>query len=316
MSCKYGSSKENYTFLRNSPYYGNLIQGFETNELKQKREDVCTNFINDNSLRENSSVKEICKEFMYMYNYLNKIHSSQKKDKTITDEDCHFMNYWLNLKLKKNNIDTSMCVNDFYDKLRIKDESFFSSPTLLEKHLHVIDSGNLKNMELLYELYDTKQKIIDEMYNQDITENKKELCKTYTKKCYDIYIEGMDNCLNGYDDFYEALKDFKISYNYAIEWDPKDLKNCQFSQYFYLPNYDPVLEKQRNIMASKILSAPLILSFYTPLGTFLRTKLNIVKNRWMNSDEYERELSSLYTDIEDNISNNGEYNIGYYSETN
>ncbi|SBS92069.1 PIR Superfamily Protein, partial [Plasmodium ovale curtisi] len=55
---------------------------------------------------------------------------------------------------------------------------------------------------------------------------------------------------------------------------------------------------------------------YTPLGTFLRTKINIVKNRWINSDEYESELSQLSTNIEDNISDDGEYNIGYYSATN
>ncbi|SBT01184.1 PIR Superfamily Protein, partial [Plasmodium ovale curtisi] len=46
----------------------------------------------------------------------------------------------------------------------------------------------------------------------------------------------------------------------------------------------------------------------------LRTKINMVKDRWINPDKNEDELLPLSTDIEDNISDNEEYNIGY-SET-
>ncbi|SBT02620.1 PIR Superfamily Protein [Plasmodium ovale curtisi] len=324
MGCINGSEKENYTFLRNAHYYGNLPPGFEIKKLDPERESVCAMFSSDANLSESSSAKEICKEFMYMYNYLNNINKSVKKDNTLTEEDCHFMNYWLNVNLKKKNIDTSICANIFYEKLKSKSESVFSSPTKLEDHLHVIDPSNLENMEILYELYDTKQKIINDMYDEDITDSKMELCKEYTKKCYDKYIEGMKNCLNGCDDFYNALKDFKISYNYAVEWDPEDLKNCKSSPYFNLPNYDAVLErKQKKIMLIQSISTPLIVLFiipllykYTPLGPFLRTKINMIKNSWMNSDEYGSELSSLPTDIEDNISDNGEYDIGYHSGIN
>ncbi|SBT55752.1 PIR Superfamily Protein [Plasmodium ovale wallikeri] len=305
MGCKYGSGKEDYLFLRNAHYYGNLPTGLDTEEFKKRRESSCSSFLTVINLLGNTHVKEICDKFIYMYYYLNNIHKSRKTDNTITDEDCHFMNYWLNVKLKMTILG-------------------IQSVAKLEEHLHEIESGNLKNMQLLYELYDTKQKIINDMYNEDITESKKGLCKEYTQKCYDKYIEGMNNCLNGYDDFYNALKDFKISYNYAVEWDPEDLKNCKSSPYFNLPNYDPVLErKEKKIMLIQSMSTTLVVLFiipllykYTPLGPFLRKKINMIKNSWINSDEYGSELSSLPTDIEYNISDNEEYNIGYYSETN
>ncbi|SBT83304.1 PIR protein, partial [Plasmodium ovale] len=54
---------------------------------------------------------------------------------------------------------------------------------------------------------------------------------------------------------------------------------------------------------------------YTPFGPFLRIKISMVKDRWIHPDKNGEELLPLSTDIEDNISDNEEYNIGY-SETN
>ncbi|SBS90944.1 PIR Superfamily Protein, partial [Plasmodium ovale curtisi] len=42
----------------------------------------------------------------------------------------------------------------------------------------------------------------------------------------------------------------------------------------------------------------------------------MVKDRWLNPGKIADELLPLSTDIEDNISDNENYNIGYYSETN
>ncbi|SBS92135.1 PIR Superfamily Protein [Plasmodium ovale curtisi] len=322
MNCKYGSSKENYTFLRNSSYYGNLPPGFDKDALESKKKVVCSIFSNDIVVPENTSLKEICERFMYMYNYLNKIHEKRETVKTITEEDCHFMNYWLNVNLKNENIVSPLCVNEFYDKLRSEDTDFFSSTTQLEKYLHVIDSGNLKKMEILYELYDTKQKITDILFDLDITEDKKNLCPEYLEKCHNKYIEGMYNCPNGYDDFCKAINDFERGYNSLIQNETDESEKCASSEYFRLLDYDSVLEKQRRIMTIKILSSPLILSFvipllykYTPFGPFLREKINMVKNRWMNHDNNGNELLLSSTDVEDNISDYEEYNIGY-SETN
>ncbi|SBS91041.1 PIR Superfamily Protein [Plasmodium ovale curtisi] len=312
-----------YGFCINSPHYKMLLENIHKEGVVQEIEDACNSFSNAVCSSENPSGIEICKKIVYMYKFLDKVQSSRNSKNTLTNEDLDFLNYWLNATLKSKNSDISICIEEFYKAMKTKEEYFISNKINLEKRLQVIDPSKLENMELLSELYDTKQKIIDIMFHQDGTVDKKELCKEYTKKCHDKYIEGMKNCLNSYDDFYKALKLFEGGYNYLTDEVSNTSENCKINEHIRLPNYDPVLEtEQRRIMTFKIMSAPLMLPFiipllykYTPLGPFLRTKINMIKNSWMNSDEYGSELSSLLTDIEDNISDNGEYNIGY-SETN
>ncbi|SBS92368.1 PIR Superfamily Protein [Plasmodium ovale curtisi] len=383
------TGKEIYGFCRNSPYYQMVVENINREidaqeEVDQKKKNdiekiknTCNSFSNDICSLDNPSAKEICEKFFCMYRFLNEAYREQYPDSILTYEDFDFLNYWLNVKLKGKNSNTSVCINKFDNEIGNKFEFFNTNKTKLGKHLHVIESGNLENMELLCELYNNERIILNMMRGQyypdegktnektleenkckgkEIEENKCEekeseekesiekeseekgseenpsevkekekqkTCLDYTEDCSTKYKKAMDNCLNDNTDFYKALKDFKISYNYVVEREPIDLMKCKYSPYFYLPKYDPVVERQRNIMAGKFLSVPLILSFvipllykYTPFGPFLRTKINMVRGRWMNQDKNENELLSLYTDIEDNISDNGEYNIGYYSETN
>ncbi|SBS94099.1 PIR Superfamily Protein [Plasmodium ovale curtisi] len=344
------TGKEIYDFCRNSPYYQMVVE-YINREInvqeevdQKKKEDIqkiknaCNSFSNDFCLIDNTPGEEICKKFFCMYKYLDDFYYLRDSKSTLTNEDFDFMNYWLNVKLKGGKGNSSICINEFNRKIKNESENFISSKKKLEKDLHVIDPDNLENMELLFELYNNERIILNMMRGQDYPDEKKKSeeedseekknekqksCSDYIEDCSKKYEKAMDKCLNDNTDFYKALNDFKISYNYAVERETKDLRNCKSSPYFYLPKYDPVVGRQRNIMAGKLLSVPLILSFvipllykYTPLGPFLRTKINIAKNRWINSDEYGNELSSLPTYIEDNISDSGEYNIGYYSGTN
>ncbi|SBT72586.1 hypothetical protein POWCR01_000036100 [Plasmodium ovale] len=283
----------------------------------QEIEDTCKTFSSNVCSFENSSVENICKDFFYMYKYLHEYYYLRDFKSTLTNEDFDFLNYWLNVKLKGENSNASICIDEFNRKIKVEVENIITNKIKLEKSLHVIDHDNLENMEILYELYNTKQKIIDIMFDLNNTEDKKDLCKNYTETCYDKYMKGMNKCLYGYDDFYKVLKLFERDYKYLIEEVTDESGKCKSNDLFRLPENDVVLEaKQRRIMRINISSSPLILLFFTPFGPFLRKKINTVKNRWMNADEYESEFLSLPTDIEDNISDNGEYNIGYYSETN
>ncbi|SBT84282.1 PIR protein [Plasmodium ovale] len=313
-----------YIFCTNSHYYEELVQYVKGKDTEVKNEKNCDDIILDTEFYQNQSAKEICQEFKFLYKSFGE-HQNKKISEagTLTDYDCNFLNYWLNDKLRKTVNDDTNYVKEFYKKIKEQDDSFFSNPKDLEEHLHVIDPYVLENMKLLYELYDSKQKIVEIMHDSNSTEDKKELCNGYTKTCYDNYKKSMDNCLNIYDDFYKALKVFETDYKHLIEQETDESGHCKDSEYFLLPDYDSVLEKQRNIMAGKILSAPLILSFvipllykYTPFGPFLRAKTKMIKNWWMNPEKNESELLLSSTDIEDNIFDNGEYNIGYYSETN
>ncbi|SBT03026.1 PIR Superfamily Protein [Plasmodium ovale curtisi] len=315
-----------YIFCTNSHYYEALVQYVKSENEKVKNEANCENIFLDKKSDQNESAKEICQEFKFLYKSFAEYHGEKKeisKEGTLTDYDCNFLNYWLNDKLRKTVNDNTNYVKEFYRKIKERDSTFFSSPNDLETHLYDIHPKILENMKLLYDLYVIKKKITDLIFDQDNTAVYKELCKRYTKECYDKYIEGMKNCLNIYDDFYKALKVYETDYKHLIEQETDESGHCKDSEYFLLPDYDSVLEKQRNIMAGKILSAPLILSFvipllykYTPFGPFLRAKTKMIKNWWMNPEKNESELLLSSTDIEDNIFDNGEYNIGYYSETN
>ncbi|SBS93319.1 PIR Superfamily Protein [Plasmodium ovale curtisi] len=316
-----------YDFCRNSPYYNMVEKNISIKDVKKAEADkigmVCKSLSNDVCSFEELSGEDICKKILYMYKFLDKAQSYWKRPGTITNEDLYFLNYWLNVKLKVNGSSASLCINKIIEAIKGLGEDFMSREKNLEKHLHDIDPSKLENMEILCELYDTKQKITDIMFDQDTTDDKKKLFPEHLQKCHDKYIEGMYNCRNGYDDFCKAIKKFERDYNYLIEKEKDESGQCKTSEYFQLLDYDSFVEKQRRIMTIKILSSPLILSFvipllykYTPLGPLLRTKIDVLKNGWMNPDKNTEELLLSSTDIEDNISDNGDYNIGYYSGTN
>ncbi|SBS92189.1 PIR Superfamily Protein [Plasmodium ovale curtisi] len=316
-----------YDFCRNSPYYNMVEKNISIKDVKETEADkigkVCKTLSNDICSFENLPGEDICKKLLYMYKFLDKAQSFWKRPSTITNEDLYFLNYWLNVKLKSKNGSASLCINKFIEAIKSLGEDFMSREKILVEHLHVIDSRKMENMELLCELYDTKQKITDIMFDQDTTDDKKKLCPEHLQKCHEKYIEVMYNCRNGYNDFCNEMKHFERDYNILIENETDKSGNCESSEYFQLLDYDFFVEKQRRIMTIKILSSPLVLSFvipllykYTPLGPLLRTKINVVKNGWMNPDKNTEELLLSSTDIEDNISDNVDYNIGYYSGTN
>ncbi|SBS92386.1 PIR protein [Plasmodium ovale] len=316
-------AKNIYKFCVNSHYYETLVQYVNDNNAEVKKEENCNNIIVDNLLHENVSTEVICKEFKYLHKSFGKYHDKEIFPKgTFTDYDCNFLNYWLNDKLRKKVSDGTNHIKFFYEQIKEKEKTFYCDNNEMEEYMHVIDPEILENMKILYELYHTKQKILDIMLKQDNSNSGKELCPQYTKKCHETYIEGVYKCLNGYEDFCKELKYFEEGYKYLTKEKTDESGHCKVSEYFLLPDYGSVLEKQRRILTIKILSSPLIMSFvipllykYTPFGPFLRAKTKMIKNRWMNPDKNKRELLLSSTDIEDNISDNGEYNIGYYSGT-
>ncbi|SBT59311.1 PIR Superfamily Protein [Plasmodium ovale wallikeri] len=325
-----------YDFCRNSPYYQMVVENInreidvqEEVDVKkkddiQKIKDACNSFSYNVCSLDSTTGKDICTNFFCMYRFLNEAYRKQYPNSILTYEDFDFLNYWLNSKLNGGNGDALVCISKFENEIGNKFDFFNTSKTKLEKHLHVVESGNLENMKLLYELYSTKQKIFDIMLKEDQSNNQEALCPQYLKKCYDDYKQGMNNCLNDYDDFYKALKKFKYYYKYGIEKETDKSGYCNISDDVRLPEYDPVLErKQKKIMLIQNITTPLIMLFiiplfykFTPFGSFLREKIRMVKDKWVSQDKNGEELLSLSTYIEDNNSDNEEYNISYYSETN
>ncbi|SBT56851.1 PIR Superfamily Protein [Plasmodium ovale wallikeri] len=334
---------DKYSFCVNSHYYEVILK-----LLNDKKDDVknmkkCDSLLTSMKFSENKNATEICKEFKFLYESLCTYGKEKtRENNTLSYYDCDFLNYWLNNILRENVTKGSINVKEFYEEIKSKDNEFFFKHEDLGKYMNVIDPEILKNMKLLYELYDNAVNVIniigDKDYKPDELENeaqenqqpKKKIqkpCSYYAEQCDKNYKEAMDRCLNSNVDYYNALKFFKGSYDFLTEKKPDELNTCKSSEFFLFLEYDPVpekeKEKEKRIKTIKISSTLSVLSLvlpliykFTPLGPFLRGKINMVRNRWMNPDKNGDELLPLSTDIEDNISDYGEYNIGYYSETN
>ncbi|SBS95611.1 PIR Superfamily Protein [Plasmodium ovale curtisi] len=322
---------DKYKFCINTNYYEWLVQDVKGKKDKVENEGNCDGINLDVKFNENLTAKDICQEFKFLYNSF----SEYRGKKTLEDDpfslyDCDFLNYWLNSKLRESVNDGSINIKKFYEQIKEKNNNFFSKTKDLDEYLYDIDPNVLENMKLLYKLYDNAIKIksiIDnEFYiNDDLKNEEKESCSKYTNKCDENYKNAMDRCLNSNDDFYNALIYFKDSYKIIIETSSNESNVCNSSEFSFFPKYDPVSEKEKEkgIMTIKISSTLSVLSLvlpliykYIPFGPFLRTKINMVRNRWLNQDKNESELLLLTTDTDDYNSENGEYNIGYYSETN
>ncbi|SBT57583.1 PIR Superfamily Protein [Plasmodium ovale wallikeri] len=329
MSCKKGIDK--YMFCTNSNYYETLVQYVKGISSDVKKDEKCNDVKTSMTFFNNVQAKDICEEFKFLY----KSFSTYPDGKTVKNDpfsyyDCYFLNYWLNDKLRENVSNDSIMVEEFYEEIKNKDKNFFSKTNDLEAYLHVIDPTVLENMKLLYKLYDNAVNIMSIINTQNYTDEEEKnkyhkSCSEYTNECDKKYKEAMDRCFNSNDDFYNALKNFKDAYDIIAKPISNESNACYSGNFLYFPEYDPVpeKEKEKRIMTIKIssilsvlsLTLPLIYKF-TPFGPFLRAKINMVKDRWMNPDKNGEELLPLSTDIEDIIFDNENYNIGYYSETN
>ncbi|SBT57178.1 PIR Superfamily Protein [Plasmodium ovale wallikeri] len=327
MPCKKWTGKEIYKFCTNSNYYESLIQYIKDKNDDVGKEHTCDNLSTNMTFFTNSSSTKICQEFKLLYKSFSIFRGKEiSEDDIFSDYDCDFLNYWLNNKLKENVNNDSIMVKELYEEIRSRDEEFFTKNKELDDYMRIVDPDILENMKLLYNLHDNAVKIMsiirNEFYiNEDLKNEAQKSCSQYTKECDENYKKAMDRCLYSNADFYNALKNFKDGYDIMTKPSSNKSNACNSSEFYYFPEYDALLEKKAN--AIKISSTLFLLSLalpliykYTPFGPFLRTKINMVKDWWINPDKNGGELLSTYNDTEDNNSENVEYNIGYYSETN
>ncbi|KMZ88644.1 hypothetical protein PVBG_06006 [Plasmodium vivax Brazil I] len=195
---------------------------------------------------EDSSPQDICKEFTLLYkSFCIYSATGTPPNEIFSFGDCDFLNYWLNDKLRKSvNDGDTIDVRGFYNEIKNKNPEFFSDNKDLEEYMKIIDPEILKNMELLYDLYDNERKILNILLNPDENDPKNNECSVYRKHCLEKYIKAINRCYGIYDEFYKALKNFKSSYNYTIMQGKEDTYNCRGETQYKLNDYDPVLERE------------------------------------------------------------------------
>ncbi|VVA00085.1 PIR protein [Plasmodium vivax] len=315
-----------YQFCKNSPYYQQILMYVENKKSDVNGEKGCESLSTNLTFSNDSTSEKICKEFKFLYKSFRTIKANDTKEVDIYSySDCDFLNYWLNDKLRKSvNDGDTIDVRGFYNEIKNKNPEFFSDNKDLEEYMKIIDPEILKNMELLYDLYDNERKILNILLNPDENDPKNNECSVYRDHCLKKYVEAINRCYGIYDEFYKALKDFKSSYNYTIVQGKEDTYNCRGKTQYELNDYDPVLEREeKKIMLIQgltsflmlILTFPLIYKF-TPFGPFLQGKIKKVKHMWKSPKKIKEKLSSSSMDIGNNISDNEKYKLAYNSVSN
>ncbi|SBS89782.1 PIR Superfamily Protein [Plasmodium ovale curtisi] len=325
----------NAMFLRNKDFISFDQYIGSADDIGEKSIDPeiissCNFLLIDNVYPQIPLSHKICEQFKYLYDTLNVLSkSSDSKSRSLNKNDCSFLNYWLNNKLRINNNDPEICIKDFYQKLKNADNAFFNSTLSLDEYLHNIHEDHLENMKILNNLYYIKYKLHNILVDEDLS-MRSVLCRQYTKECNKKYIEGIINCRNDGSYFYKAIKEFKEKYENNVRLHIRNEDNCQIKEFFELPDVDYVLseykyarkESLKGITTLPIL-APIFGVFlmltcsdrFSPFRQFLYKKIKRIKNMLMNTDDRQNKLLSDSFYNERSISNNEKYGIGYFSVT-
>ncbi|SBT51791.1 PIR Superfamily Protein [Plasmodium ovale wallikeri] len=282
----------------------------------------CDSLNFDNNLTNISSQDNICKQFKFLHSKLFQDGDKQKEE-SYNKKHCSFLNYWINNKLYGKDNNASICVKDFYDKMKETDSNFFVKD-LCGNYVYNLEKYDLKNMNVLYNLYSIKNRI---SILRDRKTSIEGSCSQYVKECYDKYNEGIINCEDNCSAFCIALQLFKAKYDPELRVHSSGSGPCKGEEIVVLPDCNEVMEEyqtERNKQMKNTTLTILIPTFafilalifkFTPFGQFLGKK--IWKKNIMNSD-YEKEnvLLSHLSDVENINFDDGEYNVGYYSSSN
>ncbi|SBS94779.1 PIR Superfamily Protein [Plasmodium ovale curtisi] len=341
MTCYKNPGKESYGFFEDFNYYNDhavnaesknsvvmkVVPEFEEEYMcPEFAEKSCYYFLINNVFPSIENPHIICEKFKYIYNLLSNYKRGVKKEGTLRDNDWAFLNYWLNDKLRSTNTEMSICVKDFYEKLRDMDKDYFKI-TSTDGKLFNIKKHDFENMKKLFELYNIKDKINEEI-TKEFTENKSLSCLEHVKECHKKYKEAIVNCPGNCIHFYNLIKEFKKKFKNDLSPFTEMSFSCRAKELFELPNYGVVLKEHESvhIIRNRTLSVllplfGLFLMFkfsnkFTPFRQYILEKIKSRKNILFGEGERDNELFSYTSDDDSSIYNNGEYNISYYNVRN
>ncbi|SBT53606.1 PIR Superfamily Protein [Plasmodium ovale wallikeri] len=311
----------NYSFFSNFSYYEDMENSLLSVGISEK--SSCDSFLKDSFFIHIPFPDVFCEQFKKLYNILLNRTVNNKEPDTLENIDCAFLNYWLNNKLRGINIDTSICVNDFYNKIKAKNADIFKN-TLLEKKLYNIEKHDLEKMRTLYDLYNIKSQI-NTALSEDSPMEKRASCSGYTYECYKKYINAIIKCKDGCSYFYSLLTEFKNKYIAESTPFVNSSSSCNYKELFELPDYKFVLKQNNSGQFKRILTLPVLFPLLgvfftfifsdtiTPFRQMLLEKIKRTKNMLFDVVESDEELLS-YTSNNDNISEDQlVYNVSYYS---
>ncbi|SBT85038.1 PIR protein [Plasmodium ovale] len=327
----FSKSKKNDRWWRNKSYicfskYVEYAEDIDEKSIDPTVKNNCNFSSNDKICSQIPSSDKICVQFKSIYQSLSNIQEdSDRKPRSLKEDDFVFLNYWLNNKLKGYNNYPLVAVADFFKELKSKNSDFFTDISF-ENKFSDIDPGQLENMKTLYGLYNITNKINNILIEEEEEKSKRGLFLQYINECKKKYVDAIINCSNDCPCFFNSLKDFKNKHKSELSKYAESSHKPQFNKLFELPDYDIILQEHRNsikarfnsIMKVPLLSPIFVLLFifiyfykFTTFGQFVRSKIKRIKNMITNADDTENEIMSHYSDYDSNILDKEEYNISY-----
>ncbi|SBT74287.1 PIR protein [Plasmodium ovale] len=351
MTCNKKADRESYGFFGFFNYYSNRANIVEKiKSIKPKSSEVrdsdgqlnhgkkinvsCSDFSKyaTDFYSKIQSPDILCEKFREIYNGLSNSDMGKKKEEyrngeeKLGNNDWAFINYWLNDTLRGTDTDPPICVKEFYESLIKMDKEYFKIKYLEDK-LFNIEKSDFKKMKDLYYLYDIKKKISKLMTDNNETDIK-ELCPRYEKECNEKYREVIINCRDDCNDLFSAITQFKKEYNQELVSFPEYTYLSRSYELQELPDYISLITEQKIKEFTRTIFIPVlflifgfffILLFFNkflPCRKYLIEKIKRKERTIFHVDEGEASLPSHAYENDDTISDNGEYNIGYYSTLN
>ncbi|KMZ89675.1 hypothetical protein PVMG_06215 [Plasmodium vivax Mauritania I] len=228
MECPPEKRDDSYNFLDTVDEYVKASDKIISVNLDSGEQKDCDDFSKNHAKPYTEIGKTICEHFLKLYKSLPNIKNYVTQGNSYNN-DCKFLNYWLNFELKKHN--KNECVKDFYNAI----ESYCGDT--IDKHLPVgviynIDKDQLNKIDKLYSLYSKYTKL--NTIIQSLQENDKQKLLTLSTQCCtdysDVsYICNDDNKINNHK-FCEKLTDFERKYKDL--YPEVDDKGSDFKEYF------------------------------------------------------------------------------------
>ncbi|SBS99395.1 PIR Superfamily Protein, partial [Plasmodium ovale curtisi] len=314
---------ERYVFFKSTDYYMLKVESVESKNEAGSDENYCNSFLDSSLFTYISNPRVFCARFKKMYTLLLNSSNRGKLYGSLDDMDRAFLNYWLNDKLSGIDIDTSICVNDFYNKIKASSKEIFKD-TLLEKKLHNIEKHNLINMRKLYDLYKIKSKLNAALADGAEAEESAS-CLSYAKECYKKYIDAIINCDGGCFDFYSALTEFRNKFKEELSPFAEKSISCNYQKLFELPHYEIILNEYKSRPFKTIITLPVLFPLFvvffmiifsdqfTPFRQHILEKIKKTKNMLFGEGERDNEFMPYTSNNDISILSEGEYNISYYT---
>ncbi|CAI7719886.1 hypothetical protein PVPAM_080010900 [Plasmodium vivax] len=296
MTCKTKTEPDSYNFFQNINTYTKNAEKVFSGNPPALSSNGCNSFSIEYQSIDAEIAKDICERFTKLYISLNPYKNNGECDPN-NKNDCKFLNYWLNSKLRESKKYRNVCVNEFYNNMERQCRDIIPVDKPLN-FIYDINGDDLNEMNKLYKLHEHIS-IIQKILINKLEEEAKSL--TLPNEYLSSYREIRYNCTGNNSIFCESLENFKNFYEQL--YNLAQVKGEKYSKYVI-----KLTEGNNNIILTPLLCTvggliPLlgILYKFTPMGQLFRSKNKTFPKEYSNNDD---EQMSLHQD---------RYNIKYHS---